>query len=391
MADSRLTEARKTRIHDEMMRVIAPNLTAKLRKRIATHEGFAQDAHLIFHEMNRSASGHWRRSGMGATVDKLQFAGIARAAGFRTADVLGICGHDGFYSTTAGRFMPLEDGVRALRGPVFLKARRGGMRGNSCALHLSEGAILLNGQPVALETVLERVGAFGGRGALLERQIVQHPALAEVYSGAVNTLRIITSSLGGRAVAMISIVKFGRAGSVVDNITSGGIIGRIDPDTGTVHWDGLSVTGEAFVHHPDTGAAFKGFEVPFFAEAVSACEHLHEVFGQLFTIGWDVAVTPDGPLILEANSKWSPPRLTDADLVYRLSEDLLANPQQFPEAPEVRTEKQIAAAARMAADAEREVWQGKLQAVESSTSWKLTAPLRALVRAARRLGGAPGA
>jgi hypothetical protein len=57
--------------------------------------------------------------------------------------------------------------------------------------------------------------------------------------------------------------------------------------------------------HPDTGAVIRGLEVPFWQEAVAlACKAHSQAFTRFAFLGWDLALTADGPVILETNSGW---------------------------------------------------------------------------------------
>ena len=56
-----------------------------------------------------------------------------------------------------------------------------------------------------------------------------------------------------------------------------------------------------YATHPDTGFRFAGFEVPYFPEVLAAAKNAaahvpHEL------IGWDIAVTEAGPVIIEGNT-----------------------------------------------------------------------------------------
>lgn len=52
--------------------------------------------------------------------------------------------------------------------------------------------------------------------------------------------------------------------------------------------------------HPDTGFRFENFKIPYFKEACelvkNATKHIPNGY-----IGWDVAITPLGPTIVEGN------------------------------------------------------------------------------------------
>ncbi len=55
--------------------------------------------------------------------------------------------------------------------------------------------------------------------------------------------------------------------------------------------------------HPDTGVVFKGYALPYFEEATQMICAAHRLFPrELFDLAWDIAITPDGPLIVEVNS-----------------------------------------------------------------------------------------
>lgn len=60
-------------------------------------------------------------------------------------------------------------------------------------------------------------------------------------------------------------------------------------------------TGEYFDAHPDTGCSFIGFRVPCYKEAVDLCRRAARVRPGMRYVGWDVAVTPDGPVLVEGN------------------------------------------------------------------------------------------
>ena len=58
--------------------------------------------------------------------------------------------------------------------------------------------------------------------------------------------------------------------------------------------------GKEFTHHPDSKFNLGGFKIPFFKEAcmlaISTVEYIPDRW-----IGWDIAITPGGPIIIEAN------------------------------------------------------------------------------------------
>ena len=60
----------------------------------------------------------------------------------------------------------------------------------------------------------------------------------------------------------------------------------------------------AITHHPITKLAIEGFCLPYWPEAMALVERAHRTMPQLLTLGWDVAITDDGPIIIETNCRY---------------------------------------------------------------------------------------
>lgn len=141
-----------------------------------------------------------------------------------------------------------------------------------------------------------------GTGILFQELLSQHQALG-VFPPALNTLRVITHiDPAGTIDIAACFLKMARTGHRIDNMHHGAIGAHVDLASGRLE-SGFSGTGRArFTHHPDTGSMIEGFEVPFFPEAIALAKRAHPLLQSPSLIGWDVAVTDDGPKIIEANS-----------------------------------------------------------------------------------------
>ena len=138
------------------------------------------------------------------------------------------------------------------------------------------------------------------RGQVLaEEYVVQHPAVSAIYPGSVNTIRLCTIRSGGRTQVVFSSLRIGN-GRDVDNLNAGGMAVLIGSD-GRISTVGADKDGKAYEVHPATGIRLKGYEVPFYREAVELVLDAAELFPQTCYIAWDVAVTEKGPLLIEAN------------------------------------------------------------------------------------------
>lgn len=138
---------------------------------------------------------------------------------------------------------------------------------------------------------------------IIEEKIVQHPKISAIYSGSVNTIRVITIK-SDRVRVVRAAMRFGN-GKSVDNVSGGGIAAPVDIKTGLIY-DGAVSKGTSNRHylHPISGKAIKGFTIPFWDKVLELVCEAAESISEQRSIGWDIAVTSDGPVIVEVNSGW---------------------------------------------------------------------------------------
>ncbi|GAA3209146.1 sugar-transfer associated ATP-grasp domain-containing protein [Microbacterium terregens] len=138
------------------------------------------------------------------------------------------------------------------------------------------------------------------RGELLiEEVILQHSALAAVCPGTVNTTRI-TAFFDGEKTHILAIAqKFGR-GAVSDQMTFGGFYTMLD-DEGRAIGPGYDSHGHVHVTHPDSGFVIDQFQLPMMQEVRAFVDRVARVVPQVQYVGWDIVVTPEGPVLVEGN------------------------------------------------------------------------------------------
>ncbi len=141
---------------------------------------------------------------------------------------------------------------------------------------------------------------------LFEEYVIQHETMAAFNASSVNTLRIITLCKDNRFDIISAHFKSaGVAGEVVDNICNGGIAAMVDIPTGKISTHGFSfATMHKSQHscHPVTGQEFIGTQIPHWEETLRLVEDLHRSIPNYVLFGWDVAITPTGPEIIEVNT-----------------------------------------------------------------------------------------
>lgn len=136
---------------------------------------------------------------------------------------------------------------------------------------------------------------------VLEHVLPQHPDMARLHPQSVNTMRIVTDLVGDTVHIAYIVVKIGRGGGCCDNTGQGGMLCRVDPETETICSVATDDYFNVFEKHPDTGVTFKGYRIPMLPEAIALAKQAAREIPQMRHVGWDVAVTPDGPAIIEGN------------------------------------------------------------------------------------------
>lgn len=134
---------------------------------------------------------------------------------------------------------------------------------------------------------------------LVEQCIKQHPDMNKLYNKSVNTLRMFTFYKDGQAYFLQAILKVGNGG-VVDNFSSGGMYTYVD-DEGTVYAEAIDQMDNKYYKHPISNETIVGFKVPMFKEAVGMVKEAAKVVPEMGYIGWDVAISEDGPVLVEGN------------------------------------------------------------------------------------------
>jgi hypothetical protein len=153
-----------------------------------------------------------------------------------------------------------------------------------------------------LSNCIELKKIVSGAVFVLQKTLKQHPEMNRINSSCVNTIRTITIHDGRDANNFINYLRIGVGNSIVDNISHGGLGCGIHDD-GTLFETANDKDGSNawITHHPDSKVEFSSFKIPFYKEALELVVNMHQCFHCFFIIGWDVAITESGPVIIEGN------------------------------------------------------------------------------------------
>jgi hypothetical protein len=174
------------------------------------------------------------------------------------------------------------------------------------------GCILLNKHQLK-EQIEQHADSLLRHSYLFQDLVKQHPVVSKVNPNSVNTLRIDTYVDPGQNIQVLSVLmRFGVGNSIVDNVHSGGFYIAVNIETEKLQGKGRQDVvegGRVFLKHPDSGMLLDGYQIPFVkaacALAINASKHLPNGI-----VGWDIAITETGPLIIEGN-KFPSMHLTD--------------------------------------------------------------------------------
>lgn len=140
----------------------------------------------------------------------------------------------------------------------------------------------------------------------VEEFVEQHEQLNRLSPSGLNTVRIITQLDSNSNVDIIGARLRITVNSSVDNMAAGNMAAPINLETGIVESPGVysDITKADEDVHPVSGVSIVGFQVPFWDEALEMVKNAALLNTDNRSIGWDVAITQQGPELIEGNHDW---------------------------------------------------------------------------------------
>lgn len=178
---------------------------------------------------------------------------------------------------------------------------------------------------------------------VLQERLENHPEIVRVTGCSfLQTVRIATYvDPSGRADVLYAEWKLIVGNLVSDNFLhgrSGNLVANVARETGMLgparQFSPDELGAVTVAKHPSTGMELEGLRLPDWERLLSLALRCARLFLPLRTVGWDIALTPHGPVIVEGNRWWDPP-----------NDSVIG-----PGAPGVAQHEMIAAAARLRAD-----------------------------------------
>lgn len=162
---------------------------------------------------------------------------------------------------------------------------------------------LLDDTTILLSNVL-------GNSALVFEQIIHQTAQLDWFNhSSVNTIRFMTCLYpDGSSNVIAAFIKIGRDGAFVDNAGSGGNVDAgVDVNTGKIYgsiiFSGFRDT-ITIEKHPDSNSQLNDVIIDNWSSICEKVCSFQRSMPFLKAIGWDIAITDEGPMVIEMNDFW---------------------------------------------------------------------------------------
>ena len=232
-------------------------------------------------------------------TDKLAFTETVRRAGLPIAPIFGVA-TEGHWLTA-----PLP---AALEGDLFVKPVHGRGAAGTRAFHsIGDGGYQArNGSVLAARDLLDRIGTESQRHALLlTRRLKNHPEIADLAVESLITFRIFTCMDANGTPVVTHAMLRALCKLEPDWHTEEEFAAAIDLESGRLGQmcsDANYAPDAWWDRHPKTGAEVAGRVIAHWPELAALAVRAHRAFSGRMIIGWDLALTPEGAMLLEGNS-----------------------------------------------------------------------------------------
>jgi Sugar-transfer associated ATP-grasp len=244
--------------------------------------------------------------------DKLLFYAVTQGLGYPTPGVLAV-----YHPSRAfGRAAGLRDAAElaaflreGMRYPCFAKPVLGMYSyGGHAIMSVDRAGDALrfwDGRSTGIDEFTGTLDRSDRGGYLFQEFREPHPAIAALCGPRLATVRLVVTFRSSGPAVFRAVWKVPTGINVADNFwRPGNVLCALDPASGTVRRAirGYGAALEELEVHPDSGAPLLGFTLPCWHELVALTLDAARSFVSLRLQAWDVAVCPDGPLLVELNA-----------------------------------------------------------------------------------------
>jgi len=138
------------------------------------------------------------------------------------------------------------------------------------------------------------------QGYVMEELVEEAGIMKELHPGSVNTVRVYACRACDGIRIFGSHLRIGVGNSIVDNAALGGVVVSITKE-GYAWTSGIDEFGRQYFCHPDTQIRLAGIQLPEWKKALQLIKEAMDVIPDIRFVGWDLAYTEQGWIIIEAN------------------------------------------------------------------------------------------
>lgn len=238
--------------------------------------------------------------------DKFVFGAFCKSVGIKTPNNIGMMNEGQLYLIENNHFVSVDNIVTCEMDAICKRnvSYGGGMSKDILRLTIANGVARINDEEVSPAELREY---FGHDCWIIQERIKnQNPEYAKFHPSSINTVRVVTVKDGPNVTILCCFFRMGVNSRHTDNCSSGGITTGINIENGTLEKWGVYKPefGAKVDKHPNSLILFEGHKLPHWEEIIQYVKKAHLLFYGLHSIGWDVAITTDGIMLIEGNDNW---------------------------------------------------------------------------------------
>ena len=200
-------------------------------------------------------------------------------------------------------------------GEYFLKPMNGSHGKGTFSLRVDQGGLHWSGRTGSHQEFFDECVAIlkHTNALILQPKLVNHQTIRDItHARGLSTIRVVTFRDADEVAVVAACLRIVVGNSEVDNFShgeSGNLVAGIDVANGKLitsigshsrSWPRMIDVPQ----HPGSHAPILGQTMPYWDDLITLVKKAHASAEGLRTVGWDVAITQDGPLIVEANWRY---------------------------------------------------------------------------------------
>ncbi|MBT8155943.1 hypothetical protein KMP13_19165 [Epibacterium ulvae] len=141
----------------------------------------------------------------------------------------------------------------------------------------------------------------GNNAYVVQRRLNNHADFAP-YTSALATVRMVNMVRADDVFCPMAVIKLPQGDNIADAFwRPGNLACDIDPETGRIQTVALRGVETEFLEDHPTVAGLMGLQLPFWSELRALNERAARIFAPIRYQSTDIAITPDGPVVVELN------------------------------------------------------------------------------------------